>query len=261
MLAGKTIVITGVASGIAHRCAELASKMGANVIGIDVVKPETTIGTFIQGDLSTQAGVSAILDALPENIDALCNVAGVSGIAGANITLAINFFGLKNLSEGAALKMRPGGSIINVASMAGFGWRDNTERASAIARIDGFPDIDKVIKDFDIPNQLGYPISKEILLVWNKIASQQKQFKDKGIRINAVSPGPVETPILAQFRQVLGEEKASKDINRVGRAGTPDDIAPVILFLCSDAAKWVNGNNISTDGGLEAAETVEKLNL
>ncbi|REG83217.1 coniferyl-alcohol dehydrogenase [Marinomonas pollencensis] len=261
MLAEKTIVITGVASGIGQRCAQIASEMGAKVFGIDVVKPETTIGTFIQGDLSSQAGVSSILEALPNNIDALCNVAGVSGTAGANITLAINFFGLKELSEGVALKMNAGGSIVNVASMAGYGWRENTERASGIANIAGFPDIDTVIKEFSIPEELGYPISKEVLLVWNKVASQQKQFKDKGIRINAVSPGPVETPILAQFRQVLGEEKASSDINKVGRAGTPEDIAPVIMFLCSDAAKWVNGNNISTDGGLEAATTVEKLHL
>lgn len=261
MLFGKTIVVTGVSSGIGQRTAELAAQMGANVIGIDVVKPKHNVGTFLEGDLSTQDGVDSIIDALPNEIDALCNVAGVSGTGGAAITLAINFFGLKALSEGLARKIRTSGSIVNVASMAGFGWRQNTQRASAIAKMDGFPNIEKVMGDFAIPNELGYPISKEILLVWTMLAAHQDRFKSRNIRVNAVSPGPVETPILTQFRHVLGDERVNSDVNRVGRAGTAADIAPVILFLCSDAARWVNGNNIATDGGLEASVTIEELAL
>lgn len=76
-----------------------------------------------------------------------------------------------------------------------------------------------------------------------------------------MSPGPVETPILTQFRAVLGNQRVNSDVDRVGRAGTAGDIAPVILFLCSDAARWVNGNNIATDGGLEASVTIEELKL
>ncbi|RDL45082.1 3-alpha-hydroxysteroid dehydrogenase [Marinomonas piezotolerans] len=261
MLFGKTIVVTGVSSGIGQRTAEQAAQMGANVIGIDVVKPKHNIGAFLEGDLSTQAGVDAIIQALPNDIDGLCNVAGVSGTGGAAITLAINFFGLKALSEGLANKIRTGGSIVNVASMAGFGWRQNTKRASTIAKMSGFPDLDQVMNKHDIPNELGYPISKEILLVWTMLAAHQDTFKSRRIRVNAVSPGPVETPILNQFRNVLGDERVNSDVNRVGRAGTPSDIAPVILFLCSDAARWVNGNNIATDGGLEASVTVEELGL
>lgn len=261
MLFGKTIVVTGVASGIGQRTAELAAQMGADVIGIDVIKPEHKIGTFLQGDISTQAGVDQIVQALPEEIDALCNVAGVSGTGGAAITLAINFFGLKALSEGLANKIRTGGSIVSVASMAGYDWRNNTQRASAIAKLQGFPDLAKVMEDFSIPNELGYPISKEVLLVWTKLAAHQEQFKSRHIRVNAVSPGPVETPILTQFRQVLGDQRVNSDVSRVGRAGTPADIAPVILFLCSDAARWINGNNIAADGGLEASVTAEELHL
>ncbi|BDX02997.1 MAG: coniferyl-alcohol dehydrogenase [Marinomonas sp.] len=261
MLFGKTIVVTGVASGIGQRTAELAAQMGADVIGIDVVKPAHHIGTFLQGDISNQSGVDQIINALPNGIDALCNVAGVSGTAGAAVTLAINFFGLKALSEGLATKIRTGGSIINVASMAGFGWRQNAQRAAAIAKLNGFPDSTQLLKDFSIPNELGYPISKEILLVWTMLAAHQPMFKSRNIRVNAVSPGPVETPILTQFRQVLGDKRVNSDVERVGRAGTAADIAPVILFLCSDAARWINGNNIATDGGLEASVTIEELNL
>ncbi|ADZ90915.1 coniferyl-alcohol dehydrogenase [Marinomonas mediterranea] len=261
MLFGKIIVVTGVASGIGQYTAKLAAHMGAEVIGIDVKKPNDPIGTFLQGDISTQEGVDQIVDALPDSIDALCNVAGVSGTGGAALTLAINFFGLKALSESLAPKIRTGGSIVNVASMAGYEWRENAQRASAIAKLSGFPEPSKLMENFEIPNELGYPISKEILLVWTMLAAHQPVFKSRNIRVNAVSPGPVETPILTQFRQVLGDERVNSDVERVGRSGTPSDIAPVILFLCSDAARWVNGNNIATDGGLEASVTADTLNL
>ena len=75
----------------------------------------------------------------------------------------------------------------------------------------------------------------------------------------AVSPGPVETPILKQFRAVLGDARVNSDIDRVGRAGTASDIAPVVLFLASDGARWINGANIAADGGLEASINAEVL--
>jgi NAD(P)-dependent dehydrogenase (short-subunit alcohol dehydrogenase family) len=257
MLFGKTIVVTGVASGIGCRTAELAGQMGANVIGIDRSKPEQSFGQFLKGDISTAEGVASIAGALPDRLDALCNVAGVSGKSGAADTLAINFFGLRALSEALAPKLREGGSVVNVASIAGYGWRENGARAAAIARTTGFPDAAEIVAQHDIPNDAGYPVSKEILLVWTMLAAHQEQFRGRGIRVNAVSPGPVETPILQQFRDVLGDARVNSDVEAVGRAGTPDDIAPAILFLCSDAARWINGTNIATDGGLEAAVTVQ----
>ena len=257
MLFGKTIVVTGVASGIGRRTAELAGQLGAEVIGIDRTRPDRTFGQFLEGDIGTADGVAAIVDALPDRLDALCNVAGVSGNTGAANTLAINFFGLRALSTGLAPKLRDGGSIVNVASIAGYGWRDNTARAAAIARTDGFPDAARIVTDHAIPDAAGYPVSKEILLVWTMRAAHQDLFKSRGIRVNAVSPGPVDTPILTQFRAVLGDARVNSDVDRVGRAGTAADIAPAILFLCSDAARWINGTNLATDGGLEAAITAD----
>lgn len=257
MLFGKTIVVTGVSSGIGRRTAELAGQLGAEVIGIDRVKPAQVFGAFLEGDLSTPEGVAAIAAALPARLDSLCNVAGVSGQTGAAHTLAVNFFGLRALSEALAPKLREGGSIVNVASIAGYGWRSNPDRAKGVAGTQGFPDPASIVAEFGIPNEAGYPVSKEILLVWTMMAAHQAQFKARGIRVNAVSPGPVETPILTQFRAVLGDARVNSDIDRVGRAGTAADIAPVVLFLCSDAARWINGANIAADGGLEAAITAE----
>lgn len=259
MLYGKTIVVTGVASGIGRRTAELAGQLGATVIGIDVAEPPVVHGHFVQGDLGSQSGIDSILARLPAKVDALCNVAGVSGNGGAAATLAINFYGLRALSSGMATRIREGGAIVNVASIAGYGWRSNQGRAQALADEPGFPDVAMVCAAHEIPEAEGYPISKEVLLLWTMQAAHQPQFKSRGIRVNAVSPGPVETPILKQFRDVLGDARVNQDIEAVGRAGTADDIAPVVLFLCSDGARWVNGVNLPTDGGLEAAVNASVL--
>jgi len=259
MLFGKTILVTGVASGIGARTAELAGQMGADVIGVDVREPAGGSAAFIKGDLSTPSGVAEIVAQLPVRLDALANVAGLSGSTGVVSTLAVNFYGLRALSEAVAPRLREGGAIVNVASIAGYGWRANLERAKSLASIDGFPDVAAVVAEHDLKDEQGYPLSKELLLLWTMRAAHQPLFMNRGIRVNAVSPGPVETPILKQFRAVLGDARVDSDITRVGRAGTSADIAPAVLFLCSDGARWINGTNLAADGGLEASVNADVL--
>jgi len=259
MLYGKTIVITGVASGIGARTAELALQLGADVIGVDLRMPAPLLSSFIEADLSTSAGVAAIAARLPPRFDALCNVAGVSGALGAAKTLAINFYGLRALSHAAAPHLREGGAVVNVASIAGYGWRVNIERAKALVGVEGFPDCAEIARNCAIGDAEGYPVSKEALLLWTQRAAHQELFKARGIRMNAVSPGPVATPILREFRAVFGDARVDDDIARVGRAGTAADIAPAILFLCSDGARWINGANLPVDGGLEASVNAQAL--
>ena len=76
-------------------------------------------------------------------------------------------------------------------------------------------------------------------------------WRDRGIRMNSVSPGPVDTPILADFMESLGE-RAEEDVGIMDRLGVPEDIAPLVAFLCSDASQWIRGTNIPCDGGLSA---------
>jgi NAD(P)-dependent dehydrogenase (short-subunit alcohol dehydrogenase family) len=258
MLFGKTIAVTGIASGIGARTAEFLAQCGADIIGIDMRAPTTPI-PFIEADLSTPEAIETLVKRLPSRIDALCNVAGVSGKLGAVKSLAVNFYGLRAFSEALAPRIREGGAIVNVASIAGFGWRQNLERAKGLAGIQGFPHVESVVAEFAIKDEEVYPISKEALLLWTFRAAHDPKFKSRNIRVNAVSPGPVETPILQEFRAVLGDTRVNADITRVGRAGTASDIAPVIAFLCSDGARWINGANIPTDGGLEAAITAETM--
>ena len=253
MLFGKTIVVTGVSSGIGAHVGELAAALGADVIGVDVNAPAAPLGAFVKADIASADSIADLARALPSRFDALCNVAGVSGVSGAVKTLAINFFGLRALSEAVAPRLREGGAVVNVASIAGYGWRANLERAKAFVDPPGFPDIAALLRRFDVPDGEGYPLSKEVLLLWTMRAARQPLFRDRGVRVNAVSPGPVATPILNEFRQVFGNPRVDDDIAQVGRAGAPADIAPVALFLCSDGARWINGANLPVDGGLEAS--------
>jgi NAD(P)-dependent dehydrogenase (short-subunit alcohol dehydrogenase family) len=259
MLYGKTIVITGVSSGIGARTAELALQLGADIIGVDRRAPDVATANFIEGDLSTAAGVADIVGHLPPRFDALCNVAGVSGTLGAAKTLAINFYGLRALSLAAAAHLREGGAIVNVASIAGYGWRANLERATALVDAEGFPETPDIVGNIAVNDAEGYPVSKEALILWTQRAAHAPLFKDRGIRVNAVSPGPVATPILREFRAVFGDARVDSDISAVGRAGTASDIAPAVLFLCSDGARWINGANLPVDGGLEAAVNAQAL--
>jgi len=259
MLLGKTVIVTGVASGIGAATATLAQALGAEVIGIDRNEARGPLAGFVLGDLSSRAGVAAVVASLPARFDALCNIAGLSGKTGAVPTLSVNFYGLRTLSEAAAPRIREGGAIVNVASIAGFGWRQNLNRALSMVSVDGFPDVAEIVAQHGVRDDEGYPVSKELLLLWTFRATHQPLFKARGIRVNAVSPGPVETPILGQFREVLGDARVDSDIARVGRAGTPGDIAPVVAFLCSDGARWINGANLAADGGLEASINAEVL--
>lgn len=259
MLFGKTIVITGASSGIGARAAEFAGQLGADVIGLDLRPPAVATSSFIPVDLSSPVSIAEAVQRLPQRVDALCNVAGVSGTTGAAKTLGINFYGLRALSEAMAPRIREGGAIVNVASIAGYGWRANLERARGLVGLQGFPDPNEAVREFGIREEEGYPVSKEALLLWTFRAAHQEPFRSRGIRVNALSPGPVETPILNEFRTVLGDARVDSDITRVGRAGTAPDIAPAIAFLCSDGARWINGANLPVDGGLEASITAEVL--
>jgi NAD(P)-dependent dehydrogenase (short-subunit alcohol dehydrogenase family) len=194
MLLGKTIVITGISSGIGSRVGELAQALGADIIGVDINDPARPLDAFIKADIGSAQGIAEIIQTLPARIDALCNVAGVSGKIGAAKTLAINFYGLRELTEAVAPRLREGGAVINVASIAGYGWRANLERAKAFVSAPGFPDLAKLLSAHQVPDGEAYPLSKELLLLWTMRAAHEPLFKDRGVRVNAVSPGRWRRP-------------------------------------------------------------------
>jgi NAD(P)-dependent dehydrogenase (short-subunit alcohol dehydrogenase family) len=246
---GKTIVITGASSGIGAETARLLRLQGARVIGMDRNDPTITLDGFVKADLSEQATIDAAFKQLPERFDALCNVAGVPGTAPVDLVARVNYLGLRHLSARALDRLPEGGSIVNISSILGAEWPARLDAHKALAETPGFEAGLAWLARRPVPQETCYQYFKEALIVWT-ITQSQKWFLQRGVRMNCVAPGPVFTPILGDFVTMLGEERVQKDAHRMKRPALADEIAPVVAFLCSDAARWVSGINLPVDGGL-----------
>ena len=246
---GKTIVITGVSSGIGAETARLLRFQGAHVVGVDRNEPMLTLDGFVKADLSEQAAIDAAVRQLPERIDALCNVAGVPGTANVDLVARVNYLGLRHLGQRLLERMPHGGSIVNISSILGAEWPQRLDQHKALAETPNFEAGLAWLAKHPVPQESCYQYFKEALIVWT-ITQSQKWFLERGVRMNCVAPGPVFTPILGDFVSMLGEERVQKDAHRMKRPALADEVAPVIAFLCSDAARWVSGINLPVDGGL-----------
>lgn len=246
---GKTIVITGASSGIGAETARLLRLQGARVIGMDRNDPTITLDGFVKADLSEQAAIDAAFKQLPERFDALCNVAGVPGTAPADLVARVNYLGLRHLSARALDRLPEGGSIVNISSILGAEWPARLDPHKALAETPSFEAGLAWLAKHPVPQETCYQYFKEALIVWS-LTQSQKWFLQRGVRMNCVAPGPVFTPILGDFVAMLGQERVQKDAHRMKRPALADEVAPVIAFLCSDAARWVSGINLPVDGGL-----------
>ena len=135
-----------------------------------------------------------------------------------------------------------------MASKAGAKWRENAEQVKRLLAL-GPQMVDRFVTEESIDPVRAYDLSKEAVVVWTK--AMVDELRPRSIRMNAVSPAAVDTPILGDFMEAFGE-RASRGVAIAGRAGRPEEIAEVILFLASDEASWVSGCNIECDGGLTA---------
>ncbi|MBI6911380.1 coniferyl-alcohol dehydrogenase [Pseudomonas sp. SIMBA_059] len=250
-LYNKTLIVTGVASGIGAEVARLARFQGATVLGVDRHEPQLTLAGFFHADLSDPASIDALVARLPTRVDALCNIAGVPGTAPVQTVAEVNYLGLRHLTQALLPRMSAGGSIVNVASVLGAQWPQRLALHKALAATESFRAGQQWLAANPVQQDTCYQYFKEALIVWS---AQQSQawFRDHAVRINCVAPGPVFTPILGDFVSMLGPERVAEDSQRMTRPALADEVASVIAFLCSDAARWVNGVNLPVDGGLAA---------
>jgi NAD(P)-dependent dehydrogenase (short-subunit alcohol dehydrogenase family) len=247
-LEGKVAVITGAGSGMGREAATLFSEEGASVCVADIdgrAARETAgeaLDAFpVEVDVAEPESVRAMYDATRERyggVDILYNNAGISPAEDGSIletepeawdrVQAVNTrgvylcckYGIPHLLE------RGGGSVINVASF--------------VALVGA------------ATSQISYTASKGAVLSLTRELGVQ--FARQGVRVNALCPGPVETPLLLR---IFGDDPAAYERRRVhlpiGRLAKPREIANAALFLASDESSYVNAATFLVDGGLTAA--------
>lgn len=248
MLNGKVLVITGVSSGIGEETARVARAQGAHVIGVDINRPKVEVDRFIQADLSSQASIDSLLGQLPDGIDGLANIAGLPPTQNAELVLKVNLVGLKYLTLGMLPQLADNASIVNLASLAGIGWPQSIAAINDSEHL-SFSGAAAFCARHDIAGARSYFFSKEALIAWT--LQHRWTWRERGIRMNAVSPGAVDTPILKDFVETLGA-RAEEDMKTMDRPGQAADIAPVVAFMLSDGSRWMRGTNLAVDGGMHS---------
>lgn len=249
--------MTGAGSGIGEATTLELRQRGARVIGVDRTQTPVADEHF-PCDLTIGTEIDRLLEELPAGAHGLCNIAGVSPAQPGSIVLRTNFMALRRLTIGMIPKLESGSSIVNLASMAGNGWRDNLEQVVELISTEWDALDDFVIRHGLESASRSYHLSKEAVIVWTM--QSRWAWRERGIRMNCVSPGPVDTPILPEFLEMLGE-RAQESVRNMDRFGLPEDIAPTVAFLLSDEAAWYRGANLSPDGGMGAHLALKRHGL
>ena len=232
-LKDKAVFITGGASGIGLGTAERFLREGARVVIADIQPPPETVlasgGVYLTMDVSSRESVIAAFDAAVAAIgalDVIIHNAGGPG-KGLHITesdeavldrvVALNFYGTYYVLKYGPRHMRDGGAIITTASVAG------------LQQNEGF---------FD------YSATKAAVISMTKTAAVE--LGTRGIRCNAVAPGPVRTPMLPPGHVL---NTLAKQLSALGRIAEIDDLVGVYHFLASDESRYVTGHTMVVDGG------------
>ena len=234
-LEGKVVLITGAASGIGESAARLFAEAGARVAGLDLAESDTEVP--IRGDVSRAADVERAIATVEERLgglDVLISNAGLwltgSGGDGPSPSLGEEVWqrtldvNLKSVYLGAryaipALRRRGGGAIVNVASVAAF--RVGSGASDAYTAAKG-----------------------GVLAITRTLAVEHAR---EGIRVNAVVPGPIATPMTVDApAENFG---ALLELIPLGRLGRPEEVAAMMLFLASDDASFCTGQAYVVDGG------------
>jgi NAD(P)-dependent dehydrogenase (short-subunit alcohol dehydrogenase family) len=247
---GKRYIVTGAASGIGDAVARRLLDEGAIVYSLDRNEPSAAVAKHIPVDLADVDSIDKAITELDGTFDGLLNVAGVPGTAPADVVLAVNTLAVRHLTEALLGQMVEGGNVVIVSSTAGYNWAERLETIKDLLATDTYEEGAQWFKDHPQEGN-AYNFSKEATTVYTM--TMALAVNEMGLRINAVLPGPVETPILTDFEESMGKDNLDGVKELLGRHATPDDIAKAVLFLASDAAGWINGHPLVVDGGISGS--------
>ncbi len=246
----RTIALTGGATGIGAATANRLTTQGCDVHILDVATPadSNSYRTYIPCNLASSSSIDNAVSQLPNAIDALINVAGVAQMPDPADTLAINFLGMRALSEAILPRINRGGSIVIVASSAGWQWRDFEADISGLLHTSSFAAGRAWLAEHtDLWRANPYQFSKRCAAAYTYAATRLAL--PQGVRVNCVNPGSTETQLSTDFRNIVSANLYDWGVAQIGRVGKPDDIAEVIEFLAIGNCGWLNGQEIAVDGG------------
>jgi NAD(P)-dependent dehydrogenase (short-subunit alcohol dehydrogenase family) len=259
-LSGKTVVLTGGASGIGEATAALLLAAGAEVHAVDIVPLPQPVAGVYGCDLGDVDAIDDTVALLPPRLDALINCAGVAsgGNFDAEAVMRINWLGLRHLTETLIPRIPRGGSVVHVASTAGRHWPDRvTDLRELMAHGTFGRGLDWVRSNPEACGD-GYSFSKEAVQYYTVVRAAE--LLREGIRMNSVCPGVTNTRLVEDFRRGLGDEVLDRAIDVAGRMAEPAEMAPALLFLADAAsASYITGVNLNIDGGTGAVRAVDGM--
>jgi NAD(P)-dependent dehydrogenase (short-subunit alcohol dehydrogenase family) len=241
---GKRTLVVGGASGMGAATAELLQDAGAEVVVMDFAEITRPGATAIHLNLADAASIDAAVDECGGRVDALFACAGVAdGTPGIE---RINFIGHRHLIDRLLSKeMLPKGSAIGfISSAAGLGWEPNLELLTGLLET---PDFDSAVRWVEEHGKADYMSMKQAICAY--VARQAFPLLKRGIRINAICPGPTDTP-LAQANKEMWLGFGADYRGETGiEPSTPLEQAYALVFLCSDAAVAISGITLISDAG------------
>ena len=243
----RRIIVTGCASGIGAALADMLRKAGDEVIGLD-----RTAGDIVC-DLSDRAAVVRAAGQIAVPIDGIAHVAGLPGTAAIDAIFAVNTSAPRQLTELLGGSLRKGATVVAVSSVTAARCPLGKKEKDALLAVPP-SQLSALVGVAD--GKTAYEYSKALLNRWVQHAA--RDFLVDSIRVNTVSPGPVETPILRDFEASIGSDRIAAAAQLTGRHAHPGEVAAAIRFLLSADASWINGTDLKVDGGYHALRSLQE---
>ena len=247
---GKRVVVSGGGGGGmgAAVTTELAN-LGAEIHVIDLKEPPVPVASHQVVDLRDPDATAEAIEKIGGTLHALFNCAGLPGPPFSDVdTMLVNFAAMRHLAELCADRMTDGGAICSISSGAGMGYLQQIEKWMPLMQTEGFDGAKKWCEENPEAIASGYAPSKEAVILWTHYAALE--FMKRDVRVNVISPGPTDTPMMPAFEDHSGKELVDTFTLVAGRRSTPEEQAYPMIFLNSDAASYITGENLNTDGGM-----------